>query len=130
MLYDNLETDAKSCSLYEHLVELMKYILEFQPTHALDQFETLSRVVKRERGAGVGGSTMAAGISEPHSDALASTEEPKHPEHLNATFERTLFHVSLSQKSLQVLPIYFLECFNCKILHYMQLSAVTLYNQS
>ncbi len=72
---------------------MTKYILEYQPAQALDQFETISRLVKREKAAGVGGSVFDAGIVEAQEDAIAKDQEPTHPEYKFAEHERSLFRV-------------------------------------
>ncbi|BHF75701.1 Radial spoke head protein 4 A [Sparganum proliferum] len=88
--HDSIDTDGKQSSLYEHLVSLVKYILEYQPSHSLDHFESLSLLVKRERGAGAGGSEMAAGLKEESMEAKALTVQPCTDEVTNAMAERTL----------------------------------------
>ncbi|CAL8103283.1 unnamed protein product [Calicophoron daubneyi] len=86
------ESDPTTGTLYEHLVSLIKLILETQPTHALDQFEELSRQVKRERGGGAGGSGAGAGLVKEDIEATAPTKKEPSPDYLNAKIERTLLH--------------------------------------
>ncbi|CAH8670238.1 unnamed protein product [Heterobilharzia americana] len=72
---ENRGNDPKTGNLYDHLVTLLKLILETQPTHALDQFEVLSYQVKRERGGGTGGSGAGAGLVVEDTEARATTED-------------------------------------------------------
>ncbi|KAA0189191.1 Radial spoke head protein 4 A [Fasciolopsis buskii] len=86
------ESDPTTGNLYDHMVTLIKLILETQPTHALDQFEELSRQVKRERGGGVGGSGAGAGLVQEEIEAIAPTAKIDTPTYLHAKVERTLLH--------------------------------------
>ncbi|VDP13596.1 unnamed protein product [Echinostoma caproni] len=88
------ESDPTTGTLYEHMVSLLKLILETQPTHALDQFEELSRQVKKERGGGAGGSGAGAGLVEADIEAMAPTAKPETLDYMHAKVERTLLHVS------------------------------------
>ncbi|TPP63900.1 Radial spoke head protein 4 A [Fasciola gigantica] len=86
------DSDPTTGNLYEHMVTLLKLILETQPTHALDQFEELSRQVKRERGGGAGGSGAGAGLIEEEIQAVAPTARLDTPTYMHAKIERTLLH--------------------------------------
>ena len=92
--HENLETDSRTGTLYEHMVGLTKYILEHQPSQALDQFEEISRLVKREMG--LEGEFMDAGFTEPREDAVAPSEAPKPPEIIFAENERAIYRVRIS----------------------------------
>lgn len=94
--HDSVESDSRVGSVYEHMVNMTKYLLEYQPAQALDQFETISRLVKTESESGIGGSMVDAGLVEVHETALARDKEPKHPEVIHAEHERELFRVSSS----------------------------------
>ncbi|CAH8653498.1 unnamed protein product [Heterobilharzia americana] len=85
---ENRGNDPKTGNLYDHLVTLLKLILETQPTHALDQFEVLSYQVKRERGGGTGGS--GAGLVVEDTEARATTEDELSAEYKHAKIEETL----------------------------------------
>eukprot|EP00108_Taenia_solium_P002002 TsM_000933000 transcript=TsM_000933000 gene=TsM_000933000 len=87
--HEGLETDSRTCTLYEHMVGITKYILEHQPAQALDQFEELSRLVKREMG--LEDEYMNAGFTEAREDAVAHTKEPKPPEVVFAETERAIY---------------------------------------
>ncbi|GAA51180.1 radial spoke head protein 4 homolog A [Clonorchis sinensis] len=87
---ENRDSDPTTGNLYEHLVTLLKVILEQQPTHAMDQFEELSRQVKRELGGGAGGSGAGAGLVQEDIEATAPTAREDTPEYLHAKTERTL----------------------------------------
>lgn len=89
--HEGLETDSRTCTLYEHMVGITKYILEHQPAQALDQFEELSRLVKREMG--LEDEFMNAGFTEAREDAVAPTKEPKPPEVVFAETERAIYRV-------------------------------------
>lgn len=89
---ENRESDPTTGNLYEHLVSLLKLILELKPTHALDQFEELSRKVKRERGGGSGGSGAGAGLVTEEIEAKAPTAVEETADYLHAKVERTLLH--------------------------------------
>lgn len=88
------DTDPTAGSLYEHLVYLLKLILETQPTHALDQFEELSRQVKKERGGGAGGSGAGAGLIKEDIEATAPTFKDPNADYRHAKIERSLLIVS------------------------------------
>lgn len=92
--HEGLETDTRTASLYEHMVGLAKYILEYQPAQALDQFEEISRIVKREMG--LESVDMGTGFSEAREDAVAPTMEPKPPEVVFSEEERAIYHVGLT----------------------------------
>ncbi|VDM31608.1 unnamed protein product, partial [Hydatigera taeniaeformis] len=87
--HEGLETDSQTCTLYEHMVGIAKYILEHQPVQALDQFEELSRLVKREMG--LEDEFMNAGFTEAREDAVANTKGPKPPEVVFAEAERAIY---------------------------------------
>nr|CAH8876316.1 unnamed protein product [Trichobilharzia regenti] len=87
---ENRQSDPRTGNLYEHLVTLLKLILETQPTHALDQFEMLSYQVKRERGGGTGGSGAGAGLVQEDTEARAPTEEPVSADYKHVKIEGTL----------------------------------------
>ncbi|VEL35010.1 unnamed protein product [Protopolystoma xenopodis] len=65
---DGSQRLAVTGSLYEHLVALIKTLLEEKPSDGLDRFEALSWSVKRELGGGLGGQPQNAGI--PQSELL------------------------------------------------------------
>ncbi|EUB60383.1 Tyrosine-protein kinase transmembrane receptor ROR1 [Echinococcus granulosus] len=87
--HEGLETNSRTGTLYEHMVGITKYILEHQPAQALDQFEELSRLVKREMG--LEGEFMDAGFTEAREDAVAPTEEPIPPAVVFAENERAIY---------------------------------------
>ncbi|KAF7260906.1 hypothetical protein EG68_01710 [Paragonimus skrjabini miyazakii] len=89
---ENRDSDPKTGNLYEHLVSLLKLILEQKPTHSLDQFEELSRQVKRERGGGAGGSGAGAGLVTEDIEATSPTAKQETAAYLHAKVERTLLH--------------------------------------
>ncbi|VDP97755.1 unnamed protein product [Trichobilharzia regenti] len=92
---ENRQSDPRTGNLYEHLVTLLKLILETQPTHALDQFEMLSYQVKRERGGGTGGSGAGAGLVQEDTEARAPTEEPVSADYKHVKIEGTLLKSAL-----------------------------------
>ncbi|CAH8593945.1 unnamed protein product [Dicrocoelium dendriticum] len=89
---ESRSSDPRTGNLYEHLVSLLKLILEKQPTHALDQFEELSRQVKREKGGGAGGSGAGAGLVKEDIEATAPADREESLDYLHAKVERTLLH--------------------------------------
>ncbi|KAF6779978.1 hypothetical protein AHF37_00559 [Paragonimus kellicotti] len=89
---ENRDSDPTTGNLYEHLVSLLKLILEQKPTHSLDQFEELSRQVKRERGGGAGGSGAGAGLVTEDIEATSPTAKQETAAYLHAKVERTLLH--------------------------------------